>query len=372
MSNKSVNVDEQLANKLLTKYGYSFDMAIVMANYKKVTKQIIETALRSVLSKGNVVLKKECDVEEFIKKSYSVYLRRMGRVRRDLLVESYGELYADTLETSHKALISDKPNIIDNDKEIVFELKGGSIDHDSLSDPRYVSIHIVPISNDLTSIRVSYNSRLNKNIWSKMIDINLMLASAISFLLDCDAIFGRATSLSIRNEIVARFSRGKERGVISGKGVLNDELSSSGLSINSVLDSVDVKIGILFCTRELATTQDAIMEICKNIGSPKSYNSLIAYLTNDIIPSVTDQTKLPLFSTLYGFSREFINAEKNDNGRFDKQEIDSMAGTLAAVVSKYLMYVTFLKIDPSAKMYFYVLDRGMQTTRGDKPMGIIE
>ena len=372
MSNQSVNVDEQLANKLLSKYGYSFDMAIVMTNHSKVTKQLVETALRSVLSKGNIIIRKECDVEEFIVKSYSVYLRRMGRVKRELLVESYGDLYADTLETSHKALISDKPNILDNDKEIVFELKGGSVDHDSLSDPRYLSIHIVPISDSLTSVKVSYNSRLNKRVWNKMIDINLMMASAISFLLEVDVIFGRATSLSIRNEIVARFSRGKERGVVSGKGVLNDELASSGLSINSVLDMVDIKIGILFCTRELTTTQDALTELCKSIGSPKSYNKLISYLSTEIIPAVTDQSKLPLFSTLYSFSREFIRAEKDDSVKMDKQEIDSSAGTLAAVISKYLMYVTFLRIDPTAEMFFYVIDRGMKTSLGDKPMGIIE
>jgi len=365
---KQMSVDEQLINKMLDKYGYSFDMAIVMKDYSKLDTNKLEAILRGTLKRGNLAIARECDVEEFISKSYSVYMRRMGRMKRKLLIEHYGDMYEDTLKTAHKALIADRPNIVEDDRVLV-ELKGGRVDHDALCDPRYISLQKVKIIDGITSVKVSCNSKLHKFIWSHMININLLICGSISKVYDCEAIFGRATSLSVRDETIARFSRGKEKQVVSGKGLLDDELYAMGLTVNGVLDAVDINLGALYCTREIEVTIDAIQTMCANIGAKDSWRSLIKYLDTNTIPQIRNHTTLPRFTTLYNFSKKFITAEKQE--KIDKDQIESMAATLAAVISKYLMYISFLKTEPQAEMKFYVLNR-LRSSKDKSTMGVIE
>jgi len=241
-------------------------------------------------------------------------------------------------------------------------MKGGYVDCDVYSDPRYLAIQKVELRKGLTAVKVLYNTTLQHKVWKQILDINLYMAGVLSNVYQTEVVFGRVTSLSIQNETVVTLSNGKNRGNVSGKGVLNDELKAIGFpkGVNEVLNTVDVQVAALHSVRELRAIQATMKEMVTNLGAEPAYLRLVSNLDKSVIPQVVEKNTMPTFLDLHKFAREFIRKEATTKiGQIKatgENAEDVYAAKLAAVMSKYIMYSTLLGIDARAEMYFYVLD----------------
>lgn len=379
---RNKKLDRRTGEKALEKYGFSLDVALCRANYEKIKMEDIVNSVRGILSYGGLGIERKCDVEEYIGKSYSGYLRRFGRAKRSLIIASYGEEYADTLTTAHKAIFADKPNVIEED-EVLIELKGGYMDADQHSDPRYIMIQKIGLDEKHTAVRVVYNSIIPKKIWGEMRDINLLLSSIISKMYGIDVVYGRVTSLSLMGEATAMFSNGKTKEIVGSKGAFQEELNLIGLDINDILDTMDIQIGALHASRELRSITDALEGVCQRAGAGESFTKLINYLEREVIPEVRESKELPKHSEVHEFSKKFIRAEsKNDkltvealdkdDRKFMENSLDSLAESLSQTIIAYLTYHNLLYVTPEAEDAFLVLKplRNMSST-GNKGQGFM-
>jgi len=353
------NLDTKLGEKLIGKHGFSLDTGLVFLPFDKIHMKDLIRALRGIIAHGGLGIQRECDIEEYIEKSYSGYLRRFGRAKRKLIIEQYGELYADTLGESHKALLTDKPSVTMEDDEVLVELKGGYMDYDQYSDPRFVMIQKVGISPNHTIVRIIYNSRLPKEVWSEFYNINLLMSSVISHMYECDVIYGRATCLSLMGEASALISRGKCRDIVETKGIFQEELAVVGTTINELLNQLDIEIATLYAARELRAISDSIEGICERAGAKDSFYELIKYLERETLPEVKKKGTIPRLTVLKTFSEEFILKEtsisKEDLHANGNQVLDSLTYSLTHSVASYLTYSVFLTRDPNAESSFLVL-----------------
>ena len=352
--------DEELYKTRDNKYGFFFDMFIIEYPYDKCNMKEIKQVVNGLIHNGGLSIKRDCDVEEFIKNSYSTYQRRFARMPRSLVVQHYGGLYEETMKTAHHAIIADKPQAIINEDEVLLELQGGVIDHDVLSNPWYVSIQKVKLDDTYTAIKMSYNSYLRK-AWENLMDINLMISTILSHIYNTSSLYGRVTSLSIMGETVIHSSGGKITNTNPGKGSLQEELEMIGYGVNEILDKVDITIGALHAGRELRVAHSAIKEITTKAKCKNSLNDLITRIEKTIVPKVREKDKMPEYIDLFNFSKGFLKSESEEIGTKDIEddsgtsELDTIAMALAPAISSYIMYSNLIDKDVAAEMLFFEL-----------------
>ena len=361
--------DKELYQAHSSKYGYFFDMFIIEYPYEKCNMKDIKQVLNGLIQTGNIEIKRECDVEEFITNSYSTYQRRFARMPKSLVVQHYGELYKNTMERAHHAIIADRPQALLETDEVLMELKGGNIDHDALANMWYVSLQKVKLNNTHTAIKMSYNSYLRNRVWPQLMDINLMISTVLSKVYNTSSSYGRVTSLSIMGEMVVHSSGGKISNVNPGKGILQEEMEMIGYTVNSVLDTVDITIGALHAGRELRIAYEAIHSIATQAKCDHSTDKLIHRIEHEIMPQIRSVDKLPEYVDLFNFSKGFIQSESTQIGKNDiepakgSSELYTMAMSLAPAISSYIMYSNLLDKDVAAEMMFLELQPTKQPER---------
>lgn len=347
-------LDGQLVNKFIEKYGYSLDMAIIYRDYDKVKMSELKAALSACLSHGLITITKQVDVEEYIANSYSSFMRRFVRVPRSLVDSTYGKMYEKT-SAAHKALLADKPHAHQADN-IGIQISAGHVDHDSLSNPWYIALYKIKLAPGITGVKVVGNSWVHKMIWRDFININILMSATLSKLYNNETLFARVISLSARSETIARYSQGKEKAMLTGKGALQDELRAVNLDVNKVMDISDLNISCLHIERELKLAKDSLKNFMDKVGIDKSKSliPLIKYLEQTILPQVMEKDALPSFTTLYKFSQKFINDERDKSlPALVKDERESIAGTMAAILSSYLMKMRLISKEPDAEVAYY-------------------
>lgn len=360
-----IDIDKAIAEKFMTKYGFAYDMFLIFENWKEIPMSTIIKAFNGIIARGGLKVERECDVEEFIEKSYSVYIRRFARMPRRTLYEHYKSVYGDTVKLSHKAFMTDKPNAID--EEVLVEIKGGHIDADSLSAPGYLSILKVRITDQITGIKVIYNSQLHKLFWEDMININMMLGGVLTSIYETEGIYGRSTSLSIRSETLVRIAKGQIKETIQERGVLQNDLKNYGLDINKILDICDSEVSALNVPTELRMIYDTIETQCKETGTSKSLVKLIKRIEDYVIPMVREKGSLPTLAETFTFARGFLLSESREKfanlvSRPDdkekkmlENELDSLSAGLAQSILAYVRYSTLLTVEPQCEMKYLVL-----------------
>lgn len=365
---KKKDVDAQLIDKLAKKYGYSLDIAVIFKPFDQISMHDVVNLFASIVRHGQIGVSRECDVEEFVANSYSSYLRRYGRIERKLIIEMYGDMYADTLMSAHKAIIADTPNKVVSDKEVLVELQGGHVDHDQYSDPHYVMIQKVELGPKHTVIKIAGNSQVHKYVWADFINMSMFMAAAGSKFWNCEAIFCRATSISARSEQLAIFYQGKMRGeVVSAKGVVAEELGAFGYKINEVMDKIDISVATLHAGREVRVAADALENLCIKAGCRESFRNLVRYLETVTIPKAREEKTLPKLSTINGFCADFIDKESIlDLKEFPVDHRADVAAKMAAVISSYLTNVSLLTVNPTAENSFLVMELPKPTELADR------
>jgi hypothetical protein len=357
---KTLDIDKVLAEKFINKYGFAFDMFLLFRPYDKVKMSDIRKAFGGIVASGNFKIERQCDVEEFVKNSYSVYMRRFARVPRSMLYTHYKSVYGSMVDEAHKAFLTDRP--INIEDEVMVEVKGGVVDVDSLSAPGYVSIMKVKVKEDITAIKVIYNSQLHRVFWPDMVNINLYVGTVLTSVYDTEGIYGRSTSLSIRSETLFKVAKGQLKETIAEKGVLQNDLRNYGLDINTVLDICDSEVSALNAPLEMATIHDVLTTQCKETETIDSLPDLIRNLENVIIPSVKENGSLPTYAEAFKYSKSFIkDRSKGKLGEISpkdsavESEIDAYAASLAQSVLAYIRYSTLLNIVPNCEMEYLVL-----------------
>lgn len=365
---KKRDVDSQLIDKLARKYGYSLDIAIVFKPFEQIEMSELINLFASVVRHGEISVARECDVEEFVTNSYSSYLRRYGRIERKLIIEMYGDMYADTLTTAHKAIIADTPSKMVSDKEVLIELQGGHNDYDQYSDPHYVMIQKVKLGPKHTAIKVAGNSQVHKYVWADFINNNMFMAAVASKYWNCEAIFCRATSISARSEQLAIFYQGKMRGeVVAAKGVVAEELGAFGYKINEIMDTIDISIATLHAGREIRVAADALENLCAKAGCRESFRGMVRYLETVTMPKAREEKTLPKLATIQEFCMEFIAKESTlDLKEFPVDHRVDISTKMAAVISSYLTTSSLLTVNPTAENAFLVMNLPEPTALADR------
>ncbi len=357
----SVDIDKLLAEKFISKYGFAFDMFLIFRPYEKVLMSDIRRAFGGIISKGGFKIDRVCTVEEFIKNSYSVYMRRFARVPRSMLYTHYKSVYGDVVDKAHKAFLTDRPVNIED--EVMVEIKGGSIDADSLSAPGYVSIIKVKITDEITAIKIVYNSQLHRVFWSDMININLYVGTVLTSLYNTEGIYGRSTSLSIRSETLFKVAKGQLKETLAEKGVLQKDLENYGLSINNILDLCDAEISALNAPLEMTMIHDVMKSQCKETETLDSLPDLVKRIEGHVIPSAVESGQLPSFNETFKFAKGFI--KDRSKGKFGEvelkgsveSELDSYSASLAQSILAYVRYSTLLNVTPNCEMDYLLLGR---------------
>lgn len=347
--------DVKIAERILGIVGYALDMCFVFKPYDKVDLNDVLLAFRSITQKAGIGISRKCDVEEYVSNAYSGYMRRFARIPRKLIVEQYGDQLGDNVQNAHKALIADKPSHIIEDDRVMVELKGGHVDYDSLSDPRYIMIQKVALTPKITAVKVIVNSMLQKYIWKEFANINAMVGILLSSHYKCEILYGRVTAVSSNNETAGMITRGKLHELVTEKGVLQEELGRYNLDINGVLDTIDSSVGALHAGREIRAATGAIRGICQDVGAMDSYASLINYIEKRTIPQVRDKKKLPDLAKLTSFSKQFIEKESKIIETLDGRQVNGAADALGSAISAYLTYWSLLNVDPQAEDLFAVM-----------------
>jgi hypothetical protein len=368
---KAVDIDKLLAEKFISKYGFSFDMFLIFRPYEKVSMSDIRRTFGGIITKGGFKIERQCDIEEFVKNSYSVYMRRFARVPRSMLYSHYRSVYGDIVDKSHKAFLTDRP--VDIQDEVMVEVKGGSVDADALSAPGYVSLMKIKINKDITAIKVVYNSTLHKVFWQDMVNINLYVGTVLTSVYNTEGIYGRSTSLSIRSETLFKVAKGQLKETLAEKGVLQKDLEGYGLTINGVLDICDSEVSALNAPLEMTTIHDVIKTQCKETQTLDSLPALINRIESYVIPAAKEAGELPKFAEVFKFAKAFIkDTSKRDLGDISNKdsvkesEADNYAASLAQSILAYVRYSTLLNVVPNCEMDYLVLgfseDRMIPTT----------
>jgi len=357
---KTLDIDKVLAEKFISKYGFSFDMFLLFRPYDKVKMSDVRKAFGGIITKGNFKIERQCEVDEFVKNSYSVYMRRFARVPRSMLYSHYKSVYGDVVDEAHKAFLTDRP--INIEDEVMVEVKGGAVDVDSLSAPGYVSLMKVKIKDDITAIKIIYNSQLHRVFWPDMVNINLYVGTVLTSLYDTEGIYGRSTSLSIKSETLFKVAKGQLKETIAEKGVLQNDLKNYGLDINTVLDICDSEVSALNAPLEMGMIHDVLKTQCKETETLDSLPDLIRNLEGSIIPSVKETGHLPTYAEAFKYAKGFIKdrsigklGEIAPKDSAVENEIDTYSASIAQSILAYIRYSTLLNIVPNCEMEYLVL-----------------
>lgn len=367
-----VDIDKAIADKFISKYGFAYDMFLIFKEWEKIDMEIVKRAFSGIISRGGLKVERECDVDEFVEKSYSVYMRRFARMPRSMLFNHYKNVYGDIAATSHKAFLTDRPHNIDDD--LMVEIKGGHIDADSLSAPGYVAIMKTRIADrirlpdgnfteGITAIKVIYNSQLHRIFWEDMVNINMMLGGILTSYYETEGLYGRSTSLSIRSETLARVAKGQIKEMVSDRAVLQTDLQNYGLDINKVLDICDSEVSALNVPIELRMIYETMEQLCKDTETSESLPMLVKRIETHVIPKVVSAGKLPNLAEVMTFAMEFI--KDTSKGKFgtlkDKGEtridgeLEPAAAALGQAILAYVRYATLLNVEPKCQMKYLVL-----------------
>lgn len=364
MSETTAN-SESKYQKILGKFGYQFDMALLMKSYEKVDMNTIERVFRGIIQRGNLQVIRNMDVEQFTTAARTVYQKRFGRAKKKVIIDHFGDLYANTLRNAHRAFLVDRPDI--NEDHVEVELSADLSEAETLTSPFCLMIQKVRVTDKITAVKVVYNSMLHRYIWPDMIDINLFMAGVLSQVFRCECLYGRTTSLSIRAEMCAHISNGHSKEIISEKSALEDTLKEYNLSVNTVLDTVDIEIATLHAFRELKLVQDSIGMICKATGTEDGKIELIRFLEDKIIPAAREENSMPSLRMLARLARDFIKDKSNKlkdienfvdgGGKKDlkgsqSEELNSISVSLAQCLSGYIMYRNLVNREPMAEVSF--------------------
>ena len=351
--------------KILGKYGYQFDMALLLKPYEKVDMNIVEKVFRGIIQRGNLRVRKHMDVEEFTKSARIVYQKRFGRAKKKIIIDHFGELYANTLKNAHRAFLVDRPDI--NEDHVEVEVDASLSEAESLSNPFCLMIQKVKVSDKITAIKVVYNSMIHRAIWPDMMDINLAMAGILSQVLRCECVYGRTTSLSIRAELCAHISNGQSKEIIAEKSALEDTLKEYNLSVNQVLDTVDIEIATLHAFRELLMIQETLGQICEATGTKHAQRELVRFIEEKVLPAARDERTMPSLRMLAKLARDFIkdkSTKLNDIIGFTEEgvssakrdELNSVSVALSQCLSGYIMYVSLINRQAFAEVLFLQLE----------------
>jgi hypothetical protein len=358
-----IDIDKAIAEKFINKYGFAFDMFLLFKNWKKIEMKDIQKAFAGIIARGGLKVDRECSVDEFVEKSYSVYMRRFARMPRKMLYNHYKNVYGDIVNNAHKAFLTDRPHNIDDD--LLVEIKGGHIDADSLSAPGYVALMKTRIADNITAIKVIYNSQLHRIFWSEMVNINMMVGGVLTSIYETEGLYGRSTSLSVRSETIARVAKGQVKETLQERSALQNDLVNYGLDINKVLDICDAEVSALNVPTELRMIYETMETQCKETGTIDALGSLIKRIESHVIPATQESKKLPSLAETFTFAREFImdtSATKFGSlrdGSTDKKyidsELDSASAGLAQSILAYTRYATLMSEEPQCEMKYLVL-----------------
>lgn len=361
-----IDIDKAIADKFISKYGFAFDMFLIFKNWKKIDMNILQRAFAGIIARGGLRIMREVDVEEFVEKSYSVYMRRFARLPRKMLYTHYKNVYGEIANNAHKAFLTDRPHNIDDD--LLIEIKGGHVDVDSLSAPGYISIMKTRIAEDITAIKIIYNSQLHKLFWEEMVNINMMVGGVLTSHYETEGLYGRSTSLSIRSETIARVAKGQVKEMVSDRGVLQNDLASYGLDINKVLDICDSEVSALNVPTELRMIYETMEVQCKETQTIDSLPSLIKRIEGHIIPKTQEAGKLPSLAETFNFAKQFIQA--TSTGKFGTMkmkergpgegELEPACAALAQSILAYVRYATLLNVEPNCEMRYLLLGRDVE------------
>lgn len=357
-----IDIDKAIADKFINKYGFAFDMFLIFKDWTKVDMEIVKRAFGGIVARGGLKIERECDVDEFVEKSFSVYMRRFARMPRSMLYDHYKNVYGDIAANSHKAFLTDKPHAVEA-TDVMVEIKGGHIDADALSAPGYVSIMKTRIADGITAIKIIYNSQLHRIFWSEMVNINLMVGGVLTSYYETEGLYGRSTSLSIRSETIARVAKGQVKEMVSDRAVLQNDLQSYNLDINKILDICDAEVSALNVPTELRMIYDTMAQQCKETETTESLPALIKRIETHVIPKTTSAGKLPNLAEVFKFANDFIrNTSKGkfgtvkDKGNQEIEgELESASAALAQSILAYVRYATLINVDSKCEMKYLVL-----------------
>lgn len=361
-----IDVDKKLIDKLMLKYGFSYDAFILFIRPQKVPLELIRQVFDGVADKACLRIYRECTIEEYVEKSFSGYMRRFVRMPRKLIYDHYERVYGDIYTNAHKAVIGDRPNIPVEEEKVLVEIKGGHVDFDSLSAPGYISIQKIPIKENMVLIRIICNSMLHKYWWTGFLDINFHVGVILTKLLHCEGFYGRATSMSLRSELLARAAYGKVKEMVSEKKVLENELEQNGLTINTVLDICDTKVGIKCAEFELRNIAKAFRDLFESLGIGYLYPEMVKAIETKVIPVVKEKDAFPSFRSTITFCRDFLLDKLKDDksiadlilegGEKVEDTLLEVAGSIAKCLLAYVRYYTYLEQTSDAEIGYYVLE----------------
>lgn len=368
MSREVQSESEKKYEKILGKFGYQFDMALIMKPYEKVDMVTVERVFRGIIQRGNLKVRRVLDVEEFVKAARPVFQKRFGRAKKKIIIDHFGDLYAQTLKNAHRAFLVDRPNV--NEDHVDVELTAELSEADALSNPFCVMIQKVKVTDKITAVKVVYNSMLHRFFWADMIDINLAMSGILSQVFKCECVYGRTTSLSIRAETCAHFSNGHSKEIISEKSALEETLRDGyDLSVNRVLDTVDIEIATLHAFRELKLIQDSIGAICEATGTKHAQGDLMRFLEEKVLPAAREEQTMPSLRMLARLSKDFIRDKstkaqdiaefvdgKSSRGESALGDLNSIAVSLAKALSGFIMYMNLLNRNAYAEITFLQLE----------------
>jgi len=351
---------EQVISKyLLTKYGYALDMFLLFKPFDNIDMQTVINAFNGIILKGGLTIYKETTFDDYIQNSYSGYIRRFIRTPRSTIYNHYKEELGDKYKLAHRALIADRPIFVDNESDFI-EVEGGTIDNDSLSAPGYLTINKVKIENNLTAIKINYNSELHRKVWSDMLNINMILGAYLTKVYNTDGIYGRTTSLLSSMEHYSRFTSGKLKKSDTGKGVLKDALLLENISINKLMDAYDMQMGTHYADHEIYVINKAIDHLLGTMGVLNTKVDLISDIEKVVAKKSIQNGHLPSLTAVKKYVSGYIeDVLQLSNLTLEElkniPDIEDYVVQLTRLVLGYVRYYTYLFLQSDVDVKYFIV-----------------